>query len=169
MKAPNKTTILGILLIVIFGLLIYGEYKFSTMVIESKQKLDSLKKTSLLLERTVEQKTKQISVYKKAIAELEKYQLDIPEDEVDFYDKVQQQLTNNAVRSNQIRGSKGQKGRNSVTIDFEGPYYAILQTLSDWRNMDVVVRVSSLSLGSLQENLARGNITIESVLKGGGE
>jgi len=169
MKTPSKTTFLAFLLIILAVLLVFGEYKFSTMVIESKQKLDSLKKTSMLLERTVQQKTQQIAVYKKAIAELEKYQLDIPEDEVDFYDKVQQQLTNNTVRSNSIRGSKAAKGRNAVTIDFEGPYYAVLQTLADWRNMDVVVRVSSLSLNSLQESLARGNITIESVLKGGGE
>lgn len=167
MKGPNRKTLLGLILIILFGLIIYGEYSFSSLVMESKKKLDSLKRNQLTLERSVEEKTKQVVVFKKAIAELEKYQLGIPEDEVDFYDKVQQEMTDNTVRSNRITAAKAGGGRNAVAIDFEGAYYDILQTLADWRAMDVVVRVSSLNLSSGGEGLSKGKITIESVLKGG--
>lgn len=167
MKGPNKKSLLGLILILLFGLVIYGEFIFSRNVIESKKKLDTLTRNQLTLERSVEQKTKQVAVYKKAIAELEQYQLGIPEDEVDFYDKVQQEMTDNTVRSNRITAAKASGGRNAVAIDFEGAYYDILQTLADWRGMDVVVRVSRLSLNPGGEGLSRGKITLESVLKGG--
>lgn len=167
MKGPNKKSILGLLILLVFGLVIYGEYIFSRNVIDSKKKLDTLKRNQLTLERSVEQKTRQVAIYKKAIAELEKYQLGIPEDEVDFYDKVQQEMTDNTVRSNRITAAKAGGGRNAVAIDLEGAYYDILQTLADWRGMDVVVRVSGLSLNTGAEGLARGKITLESVLKGG--
>jgi hypothetical protein len=117
------------------------------------------------MERTVEQKTKQVTVYKKAIAELEKYQLDIPDDEVDFYDKVQQEMTDNAVRSNRITAAKAKGGRNAVAIDLEGPYYNILRTLADWRGMDVVARVGSLSLSNGENGMTNGKVIMESVLK----
>ncbi len=167
MKGPSKKTVLGLILIILFGLTIYGEYSFSLKVIESKKKLDTLKRNQLTLERSVEEKTKQVAVFKKAIAELEKYQLGIPEDEVDFYDKVQQEMTDNTVRSNRITAAKAGGGRSAVAIDFEGAYYDILQTLADWRGMDVVVRVSGLNLSSGTDGLSKGNITIESVLRGG--
>jgi hypothetical protein len=69
------------------------------------------------------------------------------------------------VRSNRIRSVKASAGRNAVAIDFEGPYYAILETLADWRNMEVVVRVGNLSLRSSGAAMTSGNATIETVLK----
>jgi len=165
MALPGKKGIIFILVILFFAGLIYGEYWFSNTVIQSKRELDSLRRTKMVLERSVEEKTKRVSVYKKAIADLKQYQLDIPLDEVDFYSNVQQQLNNNSVRSNRIRSVKASAGRNAVAIDFEGPYYAILETLADWRNMDVVVRVGNLSLRSSGEAMTSGNATIETVLK----
>lgn len=169
MSLPSKKSILGLVILIFFCGLIYGEYKFSTSVIDSKKQLDSLKKTQMVLERSVEQKTKQVAVYKKAISQLQQYQLDIPVDEVDFYSNVQQQLNNNNVRSNRIRSARASKGRSAVAIDFEGPYYSVIQTLADWRGMDVVVRVSNMSIRSSGDSMTSGNVTIESVLKGGGE
>lgn len=166
MALPGKKGIITLLLILFFGGLIYGEYRFSELVIDSKRELDNLRRTRMVLERSVEQKTRRVSVYKKAIADLKQYQLDIPLDEVDFYSNVQQQLNNNSVRSNRIRSVKASAGRNAVAIDFEGPYYAILETLADWRNMDVVVRVGNLSLRSSSgAAMTTGNATIETVLK----
>lgn len=165
MALPGKKGIISFIVILFFSGLIYGEYRFSNAVIQSKRELDSLRRTRMVLERSVEQKTKRVSVYKKAIADLKQYQLDIPLDEVDFYSNVQQQLNNNSVRSNRIRSVKASGGRNAVAIDFEGPYYAILETLADWRNMDVVVRVGNLSLRSSGEAMTSGNATIETVLK----
>lgn len=165
MKGPGKKPILAMVLGVLFVGAVYGEFLFSRNVIDSKNRLDGLKRNQLTFERAVEQKTQQVAVYKKAIAELERYQIDIPEDEVDFYDKVQQEMTDNAVRSNRISAAKAGGGRNAVAVDLEGPYYNILKTLADWRGMDVAVRVSKLDLDTGENGMTRGKVTIESVLK----
>jgi len=73
MALPGKKGFISFIVILFFSGLIYGEYRFSNAVIQSKRELDSLRRTRMVLERSVEQKTKRVSVYKKAIADLKQY------------------------------------------------------------------------------------------------
>jgi hypothetical protein len=109
--------------------------------------------------------TRQIGVFKKSIAQLEGYQMNIPENEVDFYSLVQQEMTRNGVRSNVMKPVNVEAGRRGVQIDFEGPYYSFVRTLADWRDMKVAVRLTSVALNSVENGDAKGVAVIQSVLK----
>ena len=57
------------------------------------------------------------------------------------------------------------QGRRAVQVDFQGPYYSFVQTISDWRNLKVALRVSSVRMDSVDGDNAKGVAVVESVLK----
>ncbi len=67
------------------GGLAYGQYFYINEMKGLKTEIRELKTRSMKLDQQAKEQMKQIDVYKKAIAQLEKYQLGIPENEVDFY------------------------------------------------------------------------------------
>ena len=108
--------------------------------------------------------TRQLEVFKRSIAQLERYQIQIPENEVDFYSWVQQELTRNGVRSNVVKPATSPRGRRAVQVDFQGPYYAFIQTISDWRNLKIALRLSSVRLEAVDGGGIKGVAFVESVI-----
>ena len=165
MSTARKDALYFLIFILLVAGLAYGQFSYIGEMKELKSEIKSLKTLSMKLELQAREQMKQIDVYKKAIARLEKYQLGIPQNEVDFYAWVQQELTRNGVRSNVVKPANTPAGRSGVQIDFEGPYYSLVRTLADWRNLKVAVRVASVSLNSVDGENAKGVAVIESVLK----
>lgn len=165
MSTGRKDGIICLILLVLFFGLLYGEYHYVFMMEEKKVAARDLRTETMILERQAQMQMRQIEVFKRGIAELEGYRMDIPEDEVDFYSWVQRELTKNGIRSNVVKPVAVQPGRNGVQIDFEGPYYSFVRTLADWRNMKVAVRLTSVALHSVEDGNAKGVAVLESVLK----
>ena len=153
------------LFLLLVGGLSWGQSYFINEMSVLKSTIGDIRTESMILEQQAMEQMRQIEIYKKAIASLEKYQLGIPENEVDFYAWVQQELTKNGVRSNVVQPIASADGRSGVQIDFEGPYYSFIRTLADWRNLKVAVRVSSVTLNSVDDVNAKGVAIIQSVLK----
>lgn len=166
MNSSRKDTLFFLLFLLIVGGIVYGENVYLEEMKTLKGEIRTLRTQSMRLEQQAREQLKQIDVYKKAIARLEQYQLGIPENEVDFYAWVQQELTKNGVRSNVVKPANAPPaGRSGVQIDFEGPYYEFVRTLADWRNLKVAVRVSSVNLSAVDGENAKGVAIIQSVLK----
>lgn len=165
MNSGRRDGLWFFLFLSIVGGLAWGQYYFISEMTVLKSSIRDLRTESMILEQQAKEQMRQIEVYKKAIASLEKYQLGIPQNEVDFYAWVQQELTRNGVRSNVVKPIPSADGRSGVQIDFEGPYYSFVRTLADWRNLKVAVRVSSVTLNSVDDVNAKGVAVIQSVLK----
>ena len=165
MNSGRKDGLWFFLFLLLVGGLAWGQNYFINVMAILKGSIYDLKRESMILEQQAKEQMRQIEIYKKAIASLEKYQLGIPQNEVDFYAWVQQELTRNGVRSNVVKPIPSAGGRSGVQIDFEGPYYSFVRTLADWRNLKVAVRVSSVTLNSVDEVNAKGVAIIQSVLK----
>jgi hypothetical protein len=162
----RKDSLIVLLFLLLAGGMGYGTY-FLVNEVESLRETDKFLRTqSLQLELQAAEQVRQIEVYKKAIAALERYQLELPENEVDFYAWTQQELTRNGVRSNVVKpGSSPPQGRNAVQVDFQGPYYGFVKTFSDWRNLKVALRLSSVTMNMVDGDTVRGVAIVESVLK----
>ena len=161
----RKDTILFLVLLLLCGGMLYGSYYF----IDGIQNLRTEEKSLRTRARSVELKsaelTRQIEVFKRAIAQLERYQIQLPENEVGFYSWVQQEMDKNGVRSNVVKPAGSSPGRNAVQVEFQGPYYAFVRALSDWRTSQVALRVSAVRLESTDGDNAKGVAVVESVLK----
>ncbi len=164
MTSKSKSSFLVLLLFLLGGALVYGEYSFGKTIMELRRSIESLTVQRTVLERTAMEQTQQISVFKKALAELETYQLGIPANEVDFYSLVQKEMEKNGLKSNIIRPVKAANGRSAVEISYEGPYLSFVPTLSDWRSLKVAVRVSSVTMQGGEDLAIKGNVILESVL-----
>lgn len=165
MNSGRRDALWFFLFLLLVGGLAWGQDYFINEMTILKNSIYDLRRESMILEQQAKEQMRQIEVYKKAIASLEKYQLGIPQNEVDFYAWVQQELTKNGVRSNVVKPVSSPEGRSGVQIDFEGPYYSFVRTLADWRNLKVAVRVSSVTLNSVDDVNAKGVAVIQSVLK----
>ena len=104
MNSAKKDGLFFLLFLLLVGGLAYGQYFYINEMKGLKTEIRELKTRSMKLDQQAKEQMKQIDVYKKAIAQLEKYQLGIPENEVDFYAWVQQELTKNGVKSNATMG-----------------------------------------------------------------
>ena len=164
MTTKSKSSLLVLLLFAFAGALIYGEYQFGKTIMELRRSIETLTQQRAVLERTALEQTRQISVFKKALAELETYQLGIPANEVDFYSLVQKEMEKNGMKSNIIRPVTVGGGRSAVEINFEGPYLAFVPTLSDWRSLNVAVRVSSVTIQGAEDLAVKGSVILESVI-----
>ena len=71
MTTKSKSSLLVLLLFVFAGALIYGEYQFGKTIMELRRSIETLTQQRVVLERTALEQTRQISVFKKALAELE--------------------------------------------------------------------------------------------------
>lgn len=165
MSFAKKDGILFIVFLMIIGGLIWGQNYYIDEMSELKVEIRRLRTTAMKLDQQAKEQMEQIDVFKKAIAQLERYQLGIPENEVDFYAWTQQELTKNGIRSNVVKPATTPAGRSGVQIDFEGPYYSFVRTLAEWRNLRVAVRVASVTMNSVDGENAKGVAVIQSVLK----
>lgn len=166
MSHPGRKPILLLILFVVLGSMLFTEFRLSQVVVAERQKIDALRKREAILSRTIRENTRLVSVYKKALAELERYKLGVPVDEVDFYSNVERELTSNGILVKSIQPAKAPAGQTAVRVQFEGLYYSILNVIADWRGLDVVVRMKDISLDSDKGGFARGSVVLESVLGG---
>ena len=161
----RKDGILLLLLLLISGGMLFGAFYLVEEIQLLRVTEKDLRTQAMEVELQAAERTRQIEVFKRAIAQLERYQIQIPENEVDFYSWVQQELTRNGVRSNVVKPATSPQGRRAVQVDFQGPYYAFIQTISDWRNLKVALRVSSVRMDAVDGDSAKGVAIVESVLK----
>lgn len=165
MTTARRDGLVFLVLLAFFSGLLYGAHRYVGETSEKKNTLQDLGTQNMALERQLQMQMRQIVVFKKSIAQLEGYQMKIPENEVDFYSLVQQEMTRNGVRSNVVKPVNVEEGRRGVQIDFEGPYYSFVRTLADWRDMKVAVRLTSVVLNSVENGNAKGVAVIQSVLR----
>ena len=160
----NNTFVFLIILLLSFGM-IGGSYYLVNQTKILRQTETNLRIQKKKAELRIDEKMRQIEVYKRAIAQLERYQIELPENEVEFYSWVQQELTDNGLRSNMVKPASSPEQRNAVQVDFQGPYYSFVQTLSDWRNLKVALRVSSVRIEAKDGEGTNGVAFVESVIK----
>ena len=103
MTTARRDGLVFLILLVLFSGLLYGAHRYVGEMSEKKNAIRDLGTQSMALERQLQMQTRQIGVFKKSIAQLEGYQMNIPENEVDFYSLVQQEMTRNGVRSNVMK------------------------------------------------------------------
>ena len=161
----RKDSILFLLLLVVSGGMIFGAFHLVNQMQQLRVTEKELRTQGMEIELQSAERMRQIEVFKRSIAQLERYQIEIPENEVDFYSWVQKEFTRNGVRSNVVKPATSPQGRSAVQVDFQGPYYAFVQTLSDWRNLKVALRVSSVRMDSVDDDNTKGVAIVESVLK----
>ena len=161
----RKDTLFFLLLLLLSGGMLFGAFHLVEQIQQLRISEKDLRTQGMQIELESAERMRQIEVFKRAIAQLERYQIQIPENEVDFYSWVQQELTRNGVRSNVVKPATSPQGRRAVQVDFQGPYYSFVQTLSDWRNLKVALRVSSVRMDSVDGDNAKGVAIVESVLK----
>lgn len=161
----RKDAVLFLLLFVVSVGIISGSYYLLKQIQELRATERSMLTQKMQLELQMAEKVRQIEVFKRAISRLERYQVQLPENDVDFYSWVQQKLTDNGVRSNVVKPAKSPAEREAVQVDFQGPYYSFVRTLSDWRNLKVALRLASLRLESIDGGAAGGVAIVESVIK----
>ena len=161
----RKDTLIFLILLLVSGGMLFGAFHLVKQMEQLRVTEKELRTQGMEIELQSAERMRQIEVFKRAIAQLERYQIQIPENEVDFYSWVQQELTRNGVRSNVVKPGTSPKGRRAVQVDFQGPYYSFVQTISDWRNLKVALRVSSVRMDSVDGDNAKGVAVVESVLK----
>ena len=161
----RKDTLIFLILLLVSGGMLFGAFHLVKQIEQLRVTEKDLRTQGMRIELESAERMRQIEVFKRAIAQLERYQIQIPENEVDFYSWVQQELTRNGVRSNVVKPGTSPQGRRAVQVDFQGPYYSFVQTISDWRNLKVALRVSSVRLDSVDGDNAKGVAVVESVLK----
>lgn len=166
MILSGKRPLVLLFLFLVLGGMLFAEYRLNSTVVEERRKIDSLRKQEAILSRSIRENTRLVSVYKKALSELERYELSVPVDEVDFYSNVERELTANGILVKSIQPTKAPSGQTAVRVQFEGLYYSILKVIADWRGLDVVVRMRDISLDSDKGGFARGTVVLESVLGG---
>lgn len=166
MKLPGRRPLILLIFFLVLGGLLFAEVRLGEMVVSERGKIDDLRKREALLSRSIRENTRLVTVYKKALSELERYKLGVPEDEVDFYSNVEQQLAVNGILVKSIQPTKAGSGQTAVRVQFEGLYYSILKVIADWRGLDVVVRMREISLDSDKGGFASGSVILESVLGG---
>ncbi|MFA7622101.1 MAG: hypothetical protein WCY56_09695, partial [Aminobacteriaceae bacterium] len=88
----NNTFVFLIILLLSFGM-IGGSYYLVNQTKILRQTETNLRIQKKKAELRIDEKMRQIEVYKRAIAQLERYQIELPENEVEFYSWVQQELT----------------------------------------------------------------------------
>jgi hypothetical protein len=165
-KLPGRRPWILFIFFLLLGGLIFTEVRLGKTIVSERSKIDDLRKREALLSRSIRENTRLVSVYKKALSQLEHYKLGVPEDEVDFYSNVEQQLTANGILVKSIQPTKAGPGQSAVRVQFEGLYYSILKVIADWRGLDVVVRMREISLDSDKAGFARGTVVLESVMGG---
>ncbi len=161
----RKEGVMLLFFAVLFGGMLFGAFFFVSRIESMRGEERELSLRSARFEQQTAERLRQIAVFKRAIAGLERYQLEIPENEVDFYSWVQRELTRNGVRRNVMRPASSTAGRSAVQVDFEGPYYAFARTISDWRTQRVALRLSSVTMNAVDGDTVRGVAIVESVLK----
>lgn len=161
----RKDSLLFLLLLVVSAGMLWGAFFLVGEIQRLRITEKDLRTQTMETELQAAERTRQIEVFKRSIAQLERYQIQIPENEVDFYSWVQQELTRNGVRSNVVKPANSPQGRRAVQVDFQGPYYAFIQTVADWRNLKVALRVSSVKMDSVDGETVKGVAIVESVLK----
>ncbi|MDI9370855.1 MAG: hypothetical protein GX181_04495 [Synergistaceae bacterium] len=160
----RRDTILFLIILLISVGMIAGSFFLMKKTEELRSVENSLRVQKKQTELQIDEKLRQIEVYKKAIARLERYQIELPENEVAFYSWVQQKLTDNGLRSDMVKPSSSKEGRNGVQVDFQGPYYSFVRTLSDWRNLKIALRLSSVRIEAMDDGGAKGIAIVESVI-----
>jgi len=169
MKLPGKRAVLSLLLFLVFVLLIGGEVLFSRAIIRERRAIDDLRKREAVLEGNIRDKTRLISAYNETLSAIERYEVNLPTNEVAFFSAVERELARNGVQVNSIKPAKAGKGYRGVQVDFVGPYYSVLNVMADWRSMGVAVRMVSLSLArDSQSGMVKGTVVLETVLAGEG-
>ena len=161
----RREIVLLLLFAFLFGGMLFGVFFLVSRIEALRGAERELSLRAARFEQQSAERLRQIEVFKRVIAQLERYQIQIPENEVDFYAWVQKELTRNGVRSNVVKPATSPRGRRAVQVDFQGPYYAFIQTISDWRNLKVALRVSSVKMDGVDGDGARGVAIVESVLK----
>lgn len=161
----RREIVLLLLFAFLFGGMLFGVFFLVSRIEALRGAERELSLRAARFEQQSAERLRQIEVFKRAIAGLERYQLEIPENEVDFYAWVQRELMRNGVRSNVMRPASSPPGRSAVQVDFEGPYYAFARTISDWRTQRVALRLSSVTMNAVDGDTVRGVAIVESVLK----
>ncbi|KUK43018.1 hypothetical protein [Thermovirga lienii] len=171
MKLPRKRLVISLVLLLLFALILGGEAFFSKKVLEERRTIDEMRRREAILSRDVMDKTRLIKAYKEALSTIDEYKITLPEDEVSFYSAVERELAKNGIKVNSIKPGKGSKDLKAINVNFEGPYYAVLNVFADWRSMGVAVRMVSASLQKDNEieGYVRGTVTLESAFPKGGE
>lgn len=165
MSLTRKDALFSLLFFLLVGGVFLCVFFLVSRVESLRETEKHLHSRSLQLEQQTAERMRQIGVYKKAIADLERYQFEIPENEVDFYSWIQRELTRNGVRSNVVKPTNSPPGRSAVQVDFQGSYYAFIRTLADWRTLKVVLRLASVTMNAADGDNVKGVAIVESVLK----
>ena len=88
----RKDTLIFLFLLLLSAGMLFGAFHLVEQIQQLRISEKDLRTQGMRIELESAERMRQIEVFKRAIAQLERYQIQIPENEVDFYSWVQQEL-----------------------------------------------------------------------------
>jgi hypothetical protein len=162
----NKVTIVGFLFLVLCLGLVGGVYYIDGRVRELRSEHDMLDQTRANMERDRINLQNQIRVFNDAFRDLEEYNVRAAYNVGNFRGRIQQEIDRNEIIV--ISGREGainNEGRATHSLTLRGDYYAFMRMLAAWRNLDITVRVSSLSVAASRSPQIHGEIQADVILE----
>jgi len=170
----NKVMLIGIAFFLLCIGLIAGIYIVDGDIRYHRDEFDRLDQQRANFQRDNANLHEQIRAFTDAFDRLARFNVNPAANEMDFYSQVQQVIdphiwTNEIVIISAVQGGIGPGGRASHTLTLRGDYYTFKRILAEWRNLNITVRVSGLTIAratgpQAQSGEIVANLTLEATI-----
>jgi len=167
----SKVTVIGVLFLLLCLGLVGGIWYLDGQLRELRQEYNTLDQNRANLQRDVANLREQIGVFNDAFQTLEGYNVSAAENEMHFLTQVQQVIDPYIWSEQIIVVGSSQGGVDATTrratqsFTLRGDYYAFKRILAAWRNVEVTVRVSALSMMASRNPQMYGEIQADVTLE----
>jgi len=166
----SKVTVIGFLFLVLCLGLVGGIWYLDGQLRGLRQERDSQEQIRANLVRDSSNLDDQIRVFTESFGTLYGYNVRAAENEMAFLAQVQQAVdphiwANDIVMISSRQGGVNAAGRATLSLTLRGDYYTFMRILAAWRNVEVTVRVSALSMIASRTPQVRGEIQADVTLE----
>lgn len=154
----NKVTILVLVFSLVCLALLGGIYFMNERLKALQEEYNELEQRRVNLKDARDTLIAQRDVFQNAFKELEGYRVNVAENEMKFYEEVQQAVQNNGVNILSTRQQPVNQERIcTIALTLQGDYYNLMQVLAAWRNLPITVRIASFTVRGREQPRGRGN------------
>jgi len=167
----SKVTVIGLLFLILCLGLVGGIWYLDGQLRYLREERDRLEQDRVNMVRDVANLEEQIRVFNTSFADLERHNVRAAQNEMEFLAQVQQAIDPHiwndriVMISSDQRGVNAATGRATLNLVLRGDYYTFMNILAAWRNVDVTVRVSALSMMASRTPQVRGEIQADVTLE----
>ena len=166
----SKVTVIGVLFLLLCLGLVGGIWYLDGQLRELRQEYNTLDQSRADLQRDVANLREQVGVFNDAFRTLGEYNVSAAQNEMHFLTQVQQIIdpyiwSEHIVMVSSQQGGVNAAGRATQSFTLRGDYYAFKRILAAWRNVEVTVRVSALSMMASRTPQMHGEIQADVTLE----